>query len=91
MDLADLHRRYRKLIFAGGIDVSALLPFDMPEQVREAVVRALEVTEGQLLVGSSTEILPTVPLANCLALREAVMGEGGLCTQFMMAVPSDDG
>jgi hypothetical protein len=74
MDLADLHRRYPKLVFAGGIDVSALLPFGTPQQVRDAVVKAIDDTEGQLLVGSSTEVFDIVPLENYLALREAAMG-----------------
>ncbi len=74
MDLADLHRRYPRLVFAGGIDVSHLLPFGTPQQVRDAVVKAIEDTEGQILVGSSTEVLDAVPLGNFLAMREAAMG-----------------
>jgi uroporphyrinogen decarboxylase len=74
MDLADLHRRYPHLVFAGGIDVSHLLPFGNPQQVRDTVVEAIEVTEGQILVGSSTEVFNIVPLANFLAMREAAMG-----------------
>jgi len=73
MDLADLHRRYPRLVFAGGIDVSHLLPFGTPTQVRDAVVRAIEDTEGQILVGSSTEVFDIVPLVNFLAMREAAM------------------
>lgn len=74
MDLADLHRRYPKLVFAGGIDVSHLLPFGTRQQVREAVVKAIEDTEGRILVGSSTEVFDLVPLGNLLAMREAAMG-----------------
>lgn len=74
MDLADLHRRYPKLIFAGGIDVSDLLPHGTPQQVRDAVVKAIEDTEGKIMVGSSTELFDTVPLENFLAMRETVMG-----------------
>jgi hypothetical protein len=73
MDLAELHRRYPKLIYAGGIDVSHLLPFGTPQQVRDAVVKAIEDTEGQILVGSSTEVFNLVPLDNFLAMREAAM------------------
>jgi len=74
MDLADLHRRYPKLVFAGGIDVSHLLPFGKPQEIRDAVVKAIEDTEGQILVGSSTEVHDLVPLENFLAMREAAMG-----------------
>ena len=74
MDLADLHRRYPALVYAGGIDVSHLLPFATPVQVREAVVKAIDDTEGQILVGSSTEVFNIVPLNSFLAMREAAMG-----------------
>jgi hypothetical protein len=74
MDLADLHRRYPRLVFVGGIDVTHLLPFGTPEQIRDAVVQAIEETEGQILVGSSTEAFNMVPLRNYLAMREAAMG-----------------
>lgn len=73
MDLADLHRRYPELVFAGGIDVSYLLPFGTPQQVRDAVVKAIDDTEGRILVGSSTEVFDIVPLANFLAMRETAM------------------
>jgi len=74
MDLADLHRRYPGLIFAGGIDVSDLLPHGTEQQVRDAVVKAIEDTEGRIMVGSSTELFDTVPLKNFLAMRETAMG-----------------
>jgi hypothetical protein len=73
MDLADLHRRYPGLVFAGGIDVTHLLPFGTPRQVRDTVVKAIEDTEGQILVGSSTEVHHLVPLENFLAMREAAI------------------
>jgi hypothetical protein len=73
MDLADLHTRYPALIFFGGIDVSHLLPFGKPQEVQDAVVKAIEDTEGQILIGSSTEVINQVPLENFLAMREAAM------------------
>lgn len=73
MDLADLHRRYPNLIFAGGIDVTDLLPNGSPQQVKDAVVKAIEDTEGKIMVGSSTELFDTVPLENFLAMRETAM------------------
>lgn len=74
MNVEDLHRRYPKLIFAGAIDVSHLLPFGTPQQVKDAVVKTIEDAEGQILVGSSTEVIDRVPLANFLAMREVAMG-----------------
>jgi len=73
MDAGAIHRRHRRLFMAGGIDVSQLLPFGTPSQVREAVWRALDAAEGRLMVGSSTELHDEVPLESFLALREAVL------------------
>jgi len=58
---------------AGGIDVSQLLPFGTPEQVRDAVRKSIDAAEGRILIGSSTELHEDVPLANFLAMREAVL------------------
>ena len=73
MDLADLHRRYPDLIYAGGIDASDLLPHGTKQQIASAVHRAIDETEGQILIGSSTEVFNIVPLDNYLALREAAI------------------
>jgi uroporphyrinogen decarboxylase len=72
MDAGDLHRRYPHLFLAGGIDVSQLLPLGSPQEVTDAVKQALEATGGRLMMGSSTELNNQVPLANYMALREAV-------------------
>jgi uroporphyrinogen decarboxylase len=73
MDLRYLHKRYPKLIYAGGIDVSNLLPFGSPDQIKDAVVRAIEDTQGQIMIGSSTEVHNSVPLKNFLAMRQAAI------------------
>jgi len=73
MDVADIHRRYPHLFLCGGIDVSQLLPLGSPEEVREAVTRALEGAEGRIMIGSSTELNNEVPLENYLALRDTVL------------------
>lgn len=73
MDVGDIHRRFPHLFLAGGIDVSQLLPYGTPGQVRDAVRKALDAAEGRLMVGSSTELNNEVPLENYLALREAAL------------------
>jgi hypothetical protein len=73
MDIAEMHRRYPHLVFSGGIDVSNLLPFGTPQEVRDATVKAIEDSEGQILVGSSTELQYAVPLANFLAMRQTAL------------------
>ncbi len=78
MDVGDIHRRYPHLFMAGGIDVSQLLPFGTPQQVRDAVRKAVDDAEGRIMIGSSTELNEEVPLANFLALRDVVLeGAGG--------------
>ena len=73
MDIADIHRRHPQLFMAGGIDVSQLLPFGTPGQVKDAVKQAIDAAGGRIMIGSSTELNNEVPLANYLALREAVL------------------
>ncbi|MFZ4695473.1 MAG: uroporphyrinogen decarboxylase family protein [Verrucomicrobiia bacterium] len=76
MDVAEIHRRHPHLFLAGGIDVSQLLPFGKPQEVKDAVHRAIEGAGGRLMVGSSTELHEDVPLENFLALREAAIEHG---------------
>lgn len=73
MDPGAIHRRHPRLFMSGGIDVSQLLPFGRPAQVRDAVRKALDDSECRLMVGSSTELNNDVPLENFLAMREAVL------------------
>jgi len=74
MDIAEIHRRHPRLIMAGGVDVSQLLPFGTAQQVKDTVTRAIEDAEGRIMVGSSTELNDDVPLANALALYETARG-----------------
>ena len=74
MEPGEIHRRYPQLILLGTIDVSQLLPLGTPQQIRDQVVRNIEVTEGRIMVGSSTEVHNDVPLANYLAMHDAVTG-----------------
>ncbi len=73
MDIADIHRRYPQLFMTGGIDVSELLPFGTPEQVYETTRRTIDDAGGRIMIGSSTELQNCVPLANFLAMRQAVL------------------
>lgn len=72
MDVGHIHRRYPDLFMAGGIDVSQLLPFGSPQQVKDKVKQTIDAAEGRIMIGSSTELNDNVPLENFLALREAV-------------------
>ncbi len=74
MDIYDIRRQYPNLLLAGGVDVTHLLPFGTPEEVRRETRRMIDETgsEGRLLIGSSTEVGNDVPLANYLAFRDEV-------------------
>jgi uroporphyrinogen decarboxylase len=73
MNLAKLHKRHPKLVLIGGISVTDLLALGTPDMVRDAVVKAIEDTEGRLMVGSDSEIANSVPIANFHALRDTVL------------------
>ena len=73
MDIAEIHKRHPHLFMAGGIDVSQLLPFGSPAEVKDAVKRAIDAAEGRIMIGSSTELNNDVPLENFLAMRDAVL------------------
>ena len=73
MDVKEVNDLYGdRIVLAGGIDVSNLLPFGTPEEVREACEAAIRDTGGiGLLMGSTTELHDGVPLANFQAMVEA--------------------
>jgi hypothetical protein len=73
MDVRTIHRRHPHLFMAGGIDVSQLLPFGTPAQVKDVVRKAIDDAGGRIMIGSSTELNNHVPLANFLAMRKAVL------------------
>jgi len=72
MCLDILHAKYPRLIFAGGIDINLLSTGDQ-RAIRDAVHKAIDDTQGQILVGSSSEVMNCVPLNAYLALRDAVI------------------
>lgn len=75
MDAYELRRLYPELILAGGLDVTHLLPFGTPDDVRKETRRMIDElgSEGRLLIGSSTELENNVPLDNYLAFHDEVM------------------
>jgi hypothetical protein len=54
------------------MDVSHLMPFGRPEEVRTEARRMIREigAEGRLLIGSSTEVGNDIPLANYRAFLE---------------------
>ena len=73
MDAGEVHRRFPALWMTGGIDLAQLLPLGTPQLVADEVRRTLDAAEGRIMIGSSSELQDSVPLANFLALRDAVL------------------
>lgn len=74
MDIGYLKKRYDKnLILVGNVDCSQTLPRGTVEQVIEATKDCLRQAGhgGGLLIGSSSEIVPSTPVENILAFYEA--------------------
>lgn len=63
-----------KLIVLGPVSVTKTLVKETPEGVRRAVSDAIAICEGKasLVLFTSNEILPDVPLANMMAMYEAL-------------------
>jgi uroporphyrinogen decarboxylase len=76
MSVKAVRERYPDLFLAGGIDVSQLLPFGEPEEVR-AVCRQTVADAGGAgyFLGSTTELHWDVKLDNALAMFEVALGE----------------
>jgi len=75
MDIGYLKQRYgKRLILVGNVDCSRVLPLGTVEEVREATKHVLRVAGpgGGLFIGSSSEITPSTPLENVLALYDTV-------------------
>jgi uroporphyrinogen decarboxylase len=73
MDLNELKSLYGdRLFFAGGIDVSQLMAYGTPDQVRQACREAIETTAPGYFLGSTTELHNALPGANIIAMVESV-------------------
>lgn len=71
MSISEVRKKHPKLFLTGGIDVSQLLPNGTPEEVRARCLEAIEEAGGKgYFLGSTTEILPTVPTENIVAMLE---------------------
>jgi uroporphyrinogen decarboxylase len=72
MSIKEVKDLYGDRIFiAGGIDVSQLLTFGTPEEVRSVCEQAIRDTKGiGFLIGSTTELINTVPIENFRAMVE---------------------
>lgn len=71
MSVGEVRKRWPKLFLTGGIDVSQLMAFGSPEEVRQACEQAIQESGGVgYFLGSTTELHPAVKLENILAMVE---------------------
>ena len=73
MNVSAIHKKFPGLFMVGGIDVSQLLTYGKPQEIRDVVKRTIDDAGGRIMVGSSTEVHNAVPLENFIAMREAVL------------------
>jgi hypothetical protein len=72
MTVKGVRERYPRLFLTGGIDVSQLLSFGTPQEVREVCRQAIADASGRgYFLGSSTELHWDVKLENAIAMFEA--------------------
>jgi hypothetical protein len=77
MDVKSAREKYPKLFLAGGIDVSQLLTYGTPEEVRETCRQAIADTNGRgYFMGSTTELHWDVNLENAIAMVETARANG---------------
>nr|MBC8228235.1 hypothetical protein [bacterium] len=72
MDVSEIRKKHKNLVFAGGIDVSQLLPLGTPQEVEAETRKLIEIAGPGVLVGSSTELHNDVPLENFKAMADTV-------------------
>ncbi len=74
MDFEEIHRKYGdKISFHGTIGTQTVMPFGIPQEVKEAVWKNLDIAgeKGGLMVTPTHMLEPEVPLENILAYVEA--------------------
>lgn len=71
MDIKKFRQLYPETVICQPIDCTQLLPYGSEEEVKEAVIKAIEDAEGKrLLIGSTSEIHPEVNFKNALLMYE---------------------
>jgi len=77
MTVREVREKYPRLFLAGGIDVSQLLTYGTPDEVRATCRQAIEDTRGVgYFMGSSTELHWDVRLENAIAMFETAWKHG---------------
>lgn len=71
MNVKTLREKYPELLISQPIDCAGLLAYGTPDQVRSAVVQAIEDAGGRkIIIGSTSEIHPAVTVENAMAMYD---------------------
>jgi len=71
MSIGEVRRRWPKIFITGGVDVSQLMVYGTPDEVRERCKKAIDESCGVgYFLGSTTELHPAVKAENILAMLE---------------------
>jgi uroporphyrinogen-III decarboxylase len=82
MSVGKVRAKYPQLFLTGGIDVSQLLSFGTPEEVRAACEEAIAEAAGRgYFLGSTTELHWDVKLENAIAMFETAWATGDRIVQ----------
>ncbi len=75
MDLRQVKEQYGDQLFiTGGIDMSQLLSFGTPDEVRQACQEAIRIASPGYFLGSTSELDNSANFANILAMLEVAWG-----------------
>ncbi|MCL5985695.1 MAG: hypothetical protein M1371_03915 [Actinobacteria bacterium] len=73
MDVKALRKKYPELVIGQPIDCQYLLAYGTPEEIRKATIKAIEDSgKYKMIMGSTSEIHPNIPVENALAMYETV-------------------
>lgn len=72
MEIRKLRKEYPGLVLIGGMDISQLLPFGTPDQVRSATLEAIKDGGRGYMVASTSELHKNIPLENIISMWETV-------------------
>lgn len=71
MDVKKFREKYPEVTICQPIDCTQLLPFGTEEEIREAVIKAIEdAGKMKIIIGSTSEIHPEVNFKNAIAMYE---------------------
>ena len=77
MDIKKFRKKYPDSVICQPIDCTQLLPFGTEEEVRKAVVKAIEDSgKKQIIIGSTSEIHPDVKFQTAVAMYETARNYG---------------